>query len=269
MLTALSDSLPPEALGNLAHELRTPVQALIGRLEMLQEEYSDEIGSQPTELIRQMSVNAFELQQTVENLLIFLAGRAGAEVDVQEYLTVQGIVADVEPAIALANSTKQLPIRYDLSEAPEAIRAPRRAVTATIINLAVNAIKFTESGTITIAIRQVYESTREATIEFEVSDSGPGLNPALLEEMSQPFTQFSRSSTRRFRGVGLGLAVVQQNVRILGGTLELRSAPGHGATFLVRFPQEQHQDPQIEPNGMANSRSSKMQFSAISNGGQR
>jgi two-component system, sensor histidine kinase len=74
-------------------------------------------------------------------------------------------------------------------------------------------------------------------VEIEVSDSGPGLSPALLEAMSEPFAQLSRSSTRRFRGVGLGLAIVQQNVARLGGTVELRSTPGHGAAFFVRFPQ--------------------------------
>jgi signal transduction histidine kinase len=251
MLTAWSDGLTPEALGNLAHELRTPVQALIGRLEMLQAEYSDELGSRPTELVRQMSVNTFELQQTVENLLAFLLGRAGCEVDLQEDLTVESIIADVEPAISLANLTKRLPIRYDLSDAPEAIRAPRRAVTATIINLALNSIKFTESGPVTIAIRDTHENGDGAAVVIEVSDSGPGLDPALFEEMSQPFAQLSRSTTRRFRGVGLGLAVVRRNVEILGGTLELRSAPGHGATFLVRFPQE-HPDPNVEPTAMAN-----------------
>jgi signal transduction histidine kinase len=55
--------------------------------------------------------------------------------------------------------------------------------------------------------------------------------------MSQPFVQLSRSRTRRFRGVGLGLAIVRQNVTRLGGTVELRSTPGHGAAFFVRFPQ--------------------------------
>ena len=65
-LTSWSDSLTFEALGNLAHELRTPIQALMGRLEMLQEEYADQIGHQPRELVRRMNVNAFELQQTLE-----------------------------------------------------------------------------------------------------------------------------------------------------------------------------------------------------------
>ena len=242
-LSAWSDSLTFEALGNLAHELRTPIQALMGRLEMLQDEYADQLGLQPRELVQRMNVNAFELQQTLENLLAFVVAKAGAATHTAEHLTIESIVADVEPAIAAANADKHLDVRFDLGRAPAVIRAPRRAVTATIINLALNAIKFTEAGSVAIAIRQVYRAKNGHAVEIEVSDSGPGLSPALLEEMSQPFAQLSRSSTRRFRGVGLGLAIVRQNVALLGGTITLRSTPGHGAAFLVRFPQLRKQTP--------------------------
>jgi signal transduction histidine kinase len=134
-----------------------------------------------------------------------------------------------------ANGDKRLDLRFDCKDAPAVIRAPRRAVTATIINLALNAIRFTDAGTVTIAIRQVNHGKR-AAVEIEVSDTGPGLNPALLEPMSRPFAQLSRSSTRRYRGVGLGLTVARRNVEMLGGSLRLHSTPSHGATFLVRLP---------------------------------
>jgi len=240
-LTSWSEGLTFEALGNLAHELRTPIQALMGRLEMLQEEYSDEIGNQPRELVRRMNVNAFELQQTLENLLAFVVAKAGGEANIEERLTIESIIADIEPAIAAANATKRRKVRFELSQAPAVISAPRRAVTASIINLALNAIKFTESGSVKLAIRQIHRDQDGAAVEIEVSDSGPGLSPALFEKMSQPFAQLSRSSTRRFRGVGLGLAIVRQNVAMLGGTLELCSTPGHGAAFFVRFPQPRKQ----------------------------
>jgi signal transduction histidine kinase len=240
-LPAWSDSLTFEVLGNLAHELRTPIQALMGRLEMLQEEYADQIGNRPRELVQRMNVNALELRQTLENLLAFMVAKAGAETDTAEHLTIGSIVADIEPMITAANANKGLTIRFDLERAPVVIRAPRRAVTATITNLGLNAVKFTEAGWVTIAIGQVLSASNKHLVETEVSDSGPGLSPALFEEMSQPFAQLSRSNTRRFRGVGLGLAIVRQNVTRLGGTIELHSEPGHGASFLVRFPQARKQ----------------------------
>lgn len=209
----------------------------MGRLEMLQEEYGDQIGLQPRAIVRRMNANAFELQQTLENLLAFVGAKAGAEIKLEELLTIESILADVEPVIAAANAEKRLEVLFELDRAPAVIRAPRRAVTATIINLALNAVKFTEIGAVTIALRQLGRSGRSNMVEIEVRDSGPGLNPALFDEMSQPFAQLSHSSTRRFRGVGLGLAIVRQNATILGGTVELRSNPGQGAAFFVRFPQ--------------------------------
>jgi signal transduction histidine kinase len=135
VLSAWNDNLTFEALGNLAHELRTPIQALMGRIEMLQDEYADQIGNQPRELVQRMNVNAFDLQQTLENLLAFMVAKAGAETSAVEHLTIASIIADVEPIITAANVEKRLNIRFDLDQAPAIIRAPRRAVTATIINL--------------------------------------------------------------------------------------------------------------------------------------
>jgi len=236
-LAAWSDNLTSEALGNLAHELRTPIQALMGRLEMLQEEYADQIGHQPRELVQRMNVNAFELQQTLENLLAFVGARAGAQAGVAEPLELDSIIADVEPVVAAANAEKGLAVQFDLAGAPAVIHAPRRAVTTTIINLARNAIKFTDTGSVTISLRQCRRAGQGCMVEIEVRDSGPGLSLELFDAMCQPFVQLSRSSTRRFRGIGLGLTIVRQNAALLGGKLELRSRPGHGATFLVRFPQ--------------------------------
>jgi signal transduction histidine kinase len=85
-------------------------------------------------------------------------------------------------------------------------------------------------------MRRAHDLRCGEAVEIEVSDSGAGLSPALLGALSQPFAQLSRSSRRRYRGVGLGLAVVRHNVEVLGGSIRLRSTPGHGATFLVRLP---------------------------------
>ena len=106
-----------------------------------------------------------------------------------------------------------------------------------LLNLALNAIKFTPSGTVTIALRSALGRGRQETLEIEVTDTGPGMSPALLDQAAKPFTQLSKASARRYRGLGLGLAVVQRNLKALGGTLELHPAPGHGARFIVRIPQ--------------------------------
>ena len=234
--TALGTDLTFEALGNVAHELRTPLQVLLGSLEILQDEYADRNEQGPRGLLGRMNANALELRQTLDNLISFVLAKAGGENDLDEDLTVESVLADVAPTLEAANRYKRLELRFDFKDAPAVIRAPRRAVIATIVNLALNAIKFTESGSVKIAIRRASDLIGKDAVEIEVSDSGPGLSPALLEVLSQPFAQLSRSSTRRYRGVGLGLSVVHYNVVMLGGSIRLFSTPGHGATFLVRFP---------------------------------
>jgi len=234
-LTAWSSGLTFEAWGNLAHELRTPLQVLIGNLELLQDESAGELGERPRAMIGRMTVKVFELQQTLDNLLSFVLAKAGGESEHDEDLTVESILADIGPVLEAANGDKGLELRFDFKDAPAVIRAPRRALTATIINLALNAIRFTEAGAVTIAMRRGHDRKR-AALEIEVSDTGPGLNPGLLEPMSRPFAQLSSSSTRRYRGAGLGLTVARCNVELLGGSLRLHSKPGHGATFLVRLP---------------------------------
>ena len=235
-VTAWSADLTFEAWGNLAHELRTPIQVLLGNLEILQDEYADVIGHQPRGMLNRMNASVFELKQTVDNLLSFALARAGGENDLDENLTTASILADIGPVLEAANRDKRLELRFDFNDAPPVIRAPRRAVTATIVNLALNAIKFTESGCVKITMRRAAAAHNDEAVEIEVTDNGPGLSPELLGVLSQPFAQLSRSSTRRYRGVGLGLAVVRQNIEMLGGSLRLDSAPSRGATFLVRLP---------------------------------
>jgi signal transduction histidine kinase len=227
-----------EVVANLAHELRTPIQVVMGYLEILRDEYGAEMGAEPSQLLERMNANIHDLARTIDNMMEFVLADANAEAMVTEELTPASLLADVTPAIEAANQSKRLQLHYDLKEAPEVIKAPRRALRSILLNLALNAIKFTPSGTVTIAIRGKRERGRGETLEIEVIDSGPGMSPALLEQASKPFAQLSKASVRRFRGLGLGLAVVQRNLRALGGTLELRTAPaGHGSAFMIRIPQ--------------------------------
>jgi signal transduction histidine kinase len=227
-----------EVVANLAHELRTPIQVVMGYIEILRDEYGAEMGAEPSQLLQRMNANIHDLARTIDNMMEFVMADANAAAMVPEELTPESLLADVAPAIEAANQSKRLQLHYDIKEAPDLIKAPRRALRSILLNLALNAIKFTPSGVVTIAIRGKRERGRGETLEIEVVDSGPGLNPALLEQASKPFAQLSKASVRRFRGLGLGLAVVQRNLKALGGTLELRPAPaGQGSAFIIRIPQ--------------------------------
>lgn len=226
-----------EVIANMAHELRTPIQVVMGYLEILRDEYEPELGAEPRKLLERMNSNVHDLARTIDNMMEFVLADANAEAMVAEDVTIASLIADVTPAIEAANQAKRLQIHYDLKGAPKMIRAPRRALRSILLNLVLNAIKFTPSGSVMIALRSAAGRGREAMLEIEVTDTGPGMSPALLEQAAKPFTQLSKASVRRYRGLGLGLAVVQRNLKALGGTVELHSVAGHGARFIVRIPQ--------------------------------
>ncbi len=224
-----------EALANVAHELRTPVQVLLGYLDLLRDDAAQALGGEARRIIERMGSNAHDLAQTVENILEFARGDAHAEVMVEENIVLAELLGEVACALEALNQGKGLEIRIELDPALHTIRSRRRPIRAILTNLAVNAVKFTSSGNVTIAIREAALVAGEG-IELEVRDTGPGVSPELVDAAFEQFTQLSASSTRCYRGLGLGLPVVQRNIRALGGALELRTAPGQGSSFKATIP---------------------------------
>jgi signal transduction histidine kinase len=222
-----------EAVANLAHELRTPLQVLLGYLDALREEIATAPLARTRRIIDRMNANANELARIVENIMEFALPD---EPDTSEQeVALFELLDEVMPAIEAANQEKKLKLHIQLETAPSLIRASHRPLRLILVNLAVNAIRFTPAGSVTIAIRAA-GTPETPQIEIEVADTGPGLDPEVLERLFEPFKQLSGSSERRFRGMGLGLTVVKRNVATLGGTLELSSQPGRGSRFVVRVP---------------------------------
>jgi signal transduction histidine kinase len=235
-LAAWTQGVRLEALANLAHELRSPLQALLGYIEMLRDELGVQLDSEPRQIIERMNVNAHDLAQTVENVMDFSLAQADAEDAVEEHIRVMDLIGDLAPALEAANDNKGLKIGFDLDDAPKMFRGRLKPLKAILLNLAVNAIKFTEVGSVTIVIRSADFELGEPAIEFEISDTGPGIEAGLIVDAFKRCTQLSSSSIRKYRGAGLGLAVVQRNVAALGATLSVDSNRTRGTTFKVRVP---------------------------------
>jgi signal transduction histidine kinase len=220
-----------EALANLAHELRSPVQAILGYLDILRDE-TTALGDRHKQIIERMNANAHDLAQTVENVMDFSVADAMAESSNEEEIRPHDLLGDLAPALEAANDTKGLEIKYDLEAAPTVFRSRRRPIKSILLNLAVNAIKFTDRGSVTIAIRLAGSSQ----LELEVSDTGPGIEAGLLSQAFETCAQLSHASTRSHRGMGLGLAVVQRNVAALGAEIIVRTALLQGSSFVVTIP---------------------------------
>lgn len=246
-LTAARDFLRPwtqgmrvEAVANLAHELRSPLQVLLGYLDILREEWVATLAAEPREMLERMNVNLHDLTQTVDNLMEFVTAGADATVRVQEDVSITSLLNDLTPAIEAAKSGKALVLNFELEDAPPVLHISRRLVRSILSNLVLNAIKFTERGSVRVKISSALApGGAEPGVDIEVVDTGTGISSRLIKQAAEPFAQLSHSNARKYRGLGLGLAVVHRNVKALGAKLEVSSAPGRGSRFVVRIPPAQ------------------------------
>jgi signal transduction histidine kinase len=222
-----------EPLANLAHELRTPLQVMLGYVDILRDEWGKEFSSEPREILERIHLNAQELTHTLGNLLDLAMAQAGGEAMIEEDIAVNDLVDDLTYILETANRNKGLTLDFKLEKAPAVIHCDRRLLRSILVNLALNAVKFTASGSVSIAVRRSQRNGNDF-IEFEVRDTGPGIAADQMASAFKPFSQLSNSSTRKYRGLGLGLALVRHHVESLGASLEVNSDPG-GSSFIVRI----------------------------------
>jgi signal transduction histidine kinase len=234
-----AESMRLEVMSNLAHELRTPLQVLLGYLDILRDEWAEKFDPEPRAMLERMNSNLHDLSQTVDNIMEFVMSEAGATGRVEEDVSISSLVNDLEPAIDAARGNKELTLKIDLERAPRTIRTSRRPLRSILSNLVLNAIKFTERGSVTVRISSARVRGAESGLVLEVTDTGLGMSAALIKQAAEPFAQLSQSSARKYRGLGLGLAVVHRNVSALGAKLEVSSTPGRGSRFVVRIPSTQ------------------------------
>ena len=226
-----------ESLANLAHELRTPVQVLLGYLDILRDDRSD-AGTKDLSpdwtIIERMNANVHELAQTVENVLEFALAYAGADTAIEEEIELAEFFAELNQVLEASKRNQNLAVSINLDNAPRTVVTRRRPLRSIVLNLATNAIKFTDYGEVAVRASSCIEDPQ--SLEIEVSDTGAGIRGDLLSAAFEPLVQLSHSSIRRHRGLGLGLAVVQLNVKSLAGRLQVESAPGVGSCFKVTVP---------------------------------
>jgi two-component system sensor histidine kinase/response regulator len=225
-----------EALANLAHELRAPIQVLLGYFDILREDLADEIGPRARHVFDRLNVNAHDLARTAENMLDFAYSCANAESELDEDIEIRDLVGEIAPALDAISFGRSLVVDFDLRQAPVRVRCRRKPLRSILSNLAANAIKFTGRGSVKISIRALPSPDESQELEIEVSDTGPGIDPKRLEDAFAAGKQLSGASTRNYRGMGLGLAVVRRNLDALGATLEVETGKERGSRFSVRVP---------------------------------
>lgn len=220
-------------LATLSHELRTPVAALVGYGELLADNVAGALNPSQRDLIERMRSVTDHLAAIIDQLLSFSSIEGGREIVRPSTIGVGDMLAAIAIAIDPLARRKGLQVILDLSAAPASIESDFEMVRRILISLAENAVKFTESGEITLAASEV-----SGMVRFEVRDTGPGIAPTQHRRIFEPFAQLESGLTRRHGGTGLGLFIAQRLSALLGGCVQVVSQPQAGSTFTLLIPMQ-------------------------------
>jgi PAS domain S-box-containing protein len=222
-------------LANMSHELRTPLSAVIGYTEMMEEE-AEEMGEQSLLVdLGKIKSNAKHLLSLINDVLDLSKIEANRMDTYAEDIDVQALVGEVAATVDSLVAQKNNRLELDLPEGLGGMHTDVVKLRQCLINLLSNASKFTENGTIRLSAER-QGSGAEATVTFSVSDTGIGMTPEQVERLFQRFTQADETTTRKFGGTGLGLALTRAFSRMLGGDVAVDSSQGEGTTFRITLP---------------------------------
>ena len=218
-------------LANMSHEIRTPLNSILGFSEMLADGLYGELPGKALEALNRVQSNGKHLLSLINDVLDVSKIEAGQlELRIEDYSPdhiVNSVAAATEPLAAV----KQLVLRTMIAPDMPIGRGDEHRLTQVLLNLAGNAVKFTEAGWV-----EICATVRKSTFEFIVRDSGPGIDPEFHSRIFEEFQQVDSSSTRTRGGSGLGLTISKQIVELHGGTITVRSTPGYGSEFTVAVP---------------------------------
>ncbi|HCK82584.1 MAG TPA: response regulator [Candidatus Competibacter sp.] len=222
-------------IANMSHELRTPLTAVLGYCELIEEDLRDLGQEALLSDLNKINVNARHLLGLINDVLD-LSKIEAQKMDVHAIdFTVGSLLHEVEAATGglLAKNENTLAL---VAEEPDTVMATDDLkVKQILLNLIGNAAKFTTKGQITVRAAQIEENGVPHT-RFSVADTGIGMSEEQLANLFQRFTQADQTTTRKYGGTGLGLALTRALSLMLGGRIEVASSEGRGTTFTVTLP---------------------------------
>jgi PAS domain S-box-containing protein len=230
--------LKTQFLTNVSHEIRTPMNGIVGMIDLLT---STALNEEQRDFAMQARANADQLLTIINNILyvsnLEAGGLAASNVDFDLFRLLQRIVEVMK--IAALGKDVDLVLDFD-KRLPAVFRGNQAKLRQVVTNLMENAIKFTEQGRVTLNVLLQTETETHRVLRFEVHDTGIGIAAEDRLLLFEKFSQIEASSTRRFSGVGLGLATARHLVETMGGLIDVESIPGKGSTFwfTISLPKE-------------------------------
>ncbi len=222
-------------ISTVSHELRTPIDAIIGMSLLALR--TDPEAPQRDYLEKIVKSSEF-LLHVINDILDFSKLEAGKLVLESRPFLLDDVLSRVVEIVGVNAAGKELGLSVSVQpETPRQLIGDRLRLEQILINLASNAVKFTDRGEIVLSVRIAHLDADAAELVFSIRDSGIGITPEELEHLFLPFSQADSSTTRRYGGTGLGLAICRQLVELMGGRIWAESTPGAGSDFMcaLRF----------------------------------
>ncbi|MFM8820517.1 MAG: ATP-binding protein [Phenylobacterium sp.] len=216
-----------EFLANMSHEVRTPLTGVIGFSTLLAR--TPDLPEAANDYVQKVVASGEALMSVVNDILDFSKLEAG-QVDLDPTpFHLSDFLEEIADLFRLQAQTKGLDVTIQIEPStPHYVFADRARVKQVLFNLLSNALKFTERGSIGLDARYVHN---RSLLEISVTDTGVGVEPALIEKLFQRFTQADGSISRRYGGSGLGLSICRQLTELMGGGIWAKSTPGVGSVF--------------------------------------
>ena len=216
-------------LANMSHEIRTPLNGMLGMVELMA---AGELDVRQADYARTAQRSGEALLAVINDILDFSKMEAGFLEVNEAVFSISDLVEDVGSMFADSARRKDLELVVDLDpEVPECVTGDCPRLRQVLINLVGNAVKFTETCEVVLAVHRVQAAEDGVGVRFRVRDTGIGIPPQHQAHIFDAFAQADGTTTRRFGGTGLGLAISSALVELMGGSLGVDSEPGRGACF--------------------------------------
>lgn len=231
-----SDRAKTEFLANISHELRTPMNGILGLSELLSLE---PLSPDQISLLDPLRDSAKHLMTLIEHLIQLSALEAGHVRFSPAPFAVRELLDGMLSAQRREAAAKELELRQSTDDhLPNVVLGDMEHLQQVFQHLVGNAIKFTDHGIVSIKTQLLDQQQTGVRIEFSISDTGPGISPEKIQLISGLLTQADGASNRRFGGIGVGLPIARKLLELMGGELHIDSEPGNGSTFRFSLPFE-------------------------------
>ena len=215
-------------LANMSHEIRTPMNGIIGMANILRREG---VSPQQAKRLDTIDASAHHLLSVINNVLDLSKIEAGKFTLEEAPLVVSRLLANVSSILSERVKAKGLHLLVEAVNVPHSLVGDQTRLQQAVLNYTANAVKFTETGTVTLRVLMQEEAADSVMLRFEVQDTGIGITPEALSRLFSAFEQADNSMTRKYGGTGLGLAITLRLAELMGGNAGADSTVGVGSTF--------------------------------------